>query len=105
MSKLITTDILEDLNWARKRCRFFLNNILQLMCTCVIVVTCICPCRYLVKSYRQAKNGQQLSGIVSYLNEAEHRRLQPQPVAARPTVVDINDLASLGEVYKLRAAM
>ncbi|XP_040891679.1 peroxisomal acyl-coenzyme A oxidase 1 isoform X2 [Toxotes jaculatrix] len=61
--------------------------------------------RYLVKSYRQAKNGQQLSGIVSYLNEAEHRRVQPQPVAARPTVVDINDLASLVEVYKLRAAI
>ncbi|XP_044046423.1 peroxisomal acyl-coenzyme A oxidase 1 isoform X2 [Siniperca chuatsi] len=61
--------------------------------------------RYLVKSYRQAKAGQQLSGIVSYLNEAEHRRVQPQPVAARPTVVDINDLASLVEVYKLRAAI
>ncbi|XP_023268555.1 peroxisomal acyl-coenzyme A oxidase 1 isoform X2 [Seriola lalandi dorsalis] len=61
--------------------------------------------RYLVKSYRQAKNGQQLSGIVSYLNEAEYRRVQPQPVAARPTVVDINDLASLVEVYKLRAAI
>ncbi|XP_071360739.1 peroxisomal acyl-coenzyme A oxidase 1 isoform X1 [Trachinotus anak] len=60
--------------------------------------------RYLVKSYRQAKSGQQLSGIVSYLNEAEHRRVQPQPVAARPTVVNINDLASLVEVYKLRAA-
>ncbi|XP_073325714.1 peroxisomal acyl-coenzyme A oxidase 1 isoform X2 [Pagrus major] len=61
--------------------------------------------RYLVKSYRQAKAGQQLSGIVSYLNEADHRRVQPQPVSARPTVVDINDLASLGEVYKLRAAI
>ncbi|XP_041789768.1 peroxisomal acyl-coenzyme A oxidase 1 isoform X1 [Chelmon rostratus] len=61
--------------------------------------------RYLVKSYRQAKAGQQLSGTVSYLNEAEHRRVQPQPVAARPTVVNINDLASLVEVYKLRAAI
>ncbi|XP_047435290.1 peroxisomal acyl-coenzyme A oxidase 1 isoform X2 [Mugil cephalus] len=61
--------------------------------------------RYLVKSYRQAKAGQQLSGIVSYLNEAGDRRLQPQPVAARPTVVDINDLTSLVEVYKLRAAI
>lgn len=70
--------------------------------TCVLN---LCLCRYLVKSYRQAKDGQQLSGIVSYLNEAEHRRVQPQPVAARPTVVDINDLASLVEVYKLRAAM
>uniref|UniRef100_A0A3Q3MC61 Acyl-coenzyme A oxidase n=1 Tax=Mastacembelus armatus TaxID=205130 RepID=A0A3Q3MC61_9TELE len=61
--------------------------------------------RYLVKSYRQVKDGQQLSGIVSYLNEAEHRRVQAQPVTARPTVVDINDLASLVEVYKLRAAI
>lgn len=64
-----------------------------------------CLCRYLVKSYRQVKNGQQLSGIFSYLNDAEHRRVQPQPVASRPTVVDINDLNSLVEVYKLRAAM
>ncbi|XP_035516550.1 peroxisomal acyl-coenzyme A oxidase 1 isoform X1 [Morone saxatilis] len=61
--------------------------------------------RYLVKSYQRAKAGQQLSGTVSYLNEAEHQRVQPQPVAARPTVVDINDLASLVEVYKLRAAI
>ncbi|XP_075946949.1 peroxisomal acyl-coenzyme A oxidase 1-like [Anarhichas minor] len=60
--------------------------------------------RFLVKSYRQAKAGQQLSGIVSYLNEPKHQRVQPQPVAARPTVVDINDLASLVEVYKQRAA-
>lgn len=65
----------------------------------------ICLCRYLVKSYKQAKAGQQLSGIVSYLNETQDRRVQPQPVAARPTVVDINDLSSLVEVYKLRAAM
>ncbi|XP_072239611.1 peroxisomal acyl-coenzyme A oxidase 1 isoform X2 [Leuresthes tenuis] len=61
--------------------------------------------RYLVKSYRQAKAGQQLSGIVSYLNESQDRRLQPQAVAARPTVVDINDLTSLVEIYKLRAAI
>uniref|UniRef100_A0A8C4HX74 Acyl-coenzyme A oxidase n=1 Tax=Dicentrarchus labrax TaxID=13489 RepID=A0A8C4HX74_DICLA len=61
--------------------------------------------RYLVKSYQRAMAGQQLSGTVSYLNEAEHQRVQPQPVAARPTVVDINDLASLVEVYKLRAAI
>ncbi|XP_054459875.1 peroxisomal acyl-coenzyme A oxidase 1 isoform X2 [Anoplopoma fimbria] len=61
--------------------------------------------RYLVKSYRQAKAGQQLSGIVSYLNEPKHQRVQPQPVAARPTVVDINDLVSLVEVYKQRAAI
>uniref|UniRef100_A0AAQ5WYK7 Acyl-coenzyme A oxidase n=1 Tax=Amphiprion ocellaris TaxID=80972 RepID=A0AAQ5WYK7_AMPOC len=61
--------------------------------------------RYLVKSYRQAKAGQRLSGIVSYLNEAQNRGVQPQPVAARPTVVDVNDLSSLVEVYKLRAAI
>ncbi|KAM9856642.1 peroxisomal acyl-coenzyme A oxidase 1 [Aulostomus maculatus] len=61
--------------------------------------------RYLVKSYRQAKAGQQLSGIVSYLNESARQRIQAQPVASRPTVVDINDLASLVEVYKLRAAI
>ncbi|RVE76628.1 hypothetical protein OJAV_G00010670 [Oryzias javanicus] len=61
--------------------------------------------RYLVKSYRQAKEGQRLSGIVSYLNEPVDRRLQPQAVAARPIVVDVNDLSSLVEVYKIRAAI
>ncbi|XP_045075815.1 peroxisomal acyl-coenzyme A oxidase 1-like [Coregonus clupeaformis] len=59
--------------------------------------------RFLIKSYRQASAGHQLSGIVSYLNESE-RRLQPQTVSSRPTVVNINDLASLVEAYKLRAA-
>jgi len=58
-----------------------------------------------MKCYRQAKTGKQLSGIVSYLNEPKHQRVQLQPVAARPTVVDINDLASLVEVYKQRAAV
>uniref|UniRef100_A0A3B4ENI7 Acyl-coenzyme A oxidase n=1 Tax=Pygocentrus nattereri TaxID=42514 RepID=A0A3B4ENI7_PYGNA len=58
--------------------------------------------RFLVKCYRQAREGQQLSGTVSYLNEQQ--RLQPQPVSSRPTVVNINDLASLVEAYKLRAA-
>uniref|UniRef100_A0A672HU91 Acyl-coenzyme A oxidase n=1 Tax=Salarias fasciatus TaxID=181472 RepID=A0A672HU91_SALFA len=48
--------------------------------------------RYLVKSYRQAKDGQRLSGTVSYLNDIGTRRVQPQPVSARPVVVDINDL-------------
>uniref|UniRef100_A0A1A8JRG4 Acyl-coenzyme A oxidase n=1 Tax=Nothobranchius kuhntae TaxID=321403 RepID=A0A1A8JRG4_NOTKU len=61
--------------------------------------------RYLVKSYRQAKEGQQLSGIVSYLNESQNQRLQPQAVAAQPPVVDVNDLSSLVEVYKQRAAI
>uniref|UniRef100_A0A8C7I335 Peroxisomal acyl-coenzyme A oxidase 1 n=1 Tax=Oncorhynchus kisutch TaxID=8019 RepID=A0A8C7I335_ONCKI len=48
--------------------------------------------RFLIKSYRQASAGHQLSGIVSYLNESE-RRLQPQSVSSRPTVVNVNDLA------------
>ncbi|KAI4832142.1 peroxisomal acyl-coenzyme A oxidase 1 isoform X2 [Pseudochaenichthys georgianus] len=61
--------------------------------------------RHLVKSYRQAKEGQQLSGTVSYLNDANLQRVQPQTVAARPTVVDVNDLASLVEVYKQRASI
>uniref|UniRef100_A0A1A8HIR9 Acyl-coenzyme A oxidase n=1 Tax=Nothobranchius korthausae TaxID=1143690 RepID=A0A1A8HIR9_9TELE len=61
--------------------------------------------RYLVKSYRQAKEGQQLGGIVSYLNESQNRRLQPQAVAAQLPVVDVNDLSSLVEVYKQRAAI
>ncbi|XP_019732078.1 peroxisomal acyl-coenzyme A oxidase 1 isoform X1 [Hippocampus comes] len=60
--------------------------------------------RYLMKSYRQARAGEQLHGIVSYLNEAEHQRIQPQLVTARTTGLDINDLSSLVEVYKLRAA-
>ncbi|XP_021412889.2 peroxisomal acyl-coenzyme A oxidase 1 isoform X2 [Oncorhynchus mykiss] len=59
--------------------------------------------RFLIKSYRQASAGHQLSGIVSYLNESECR-LQPQSVSSRPTVVNVNDLASLVEAYKLRAA-
>ncbi|XP_048103261.1 peroxisomal acyl-coenzyme A oxidase 1 isoform X2 [Alosa alosa] len=59
--------------------------------------------RYLVKSYRQASKGEQLTGIVSYLNDAQ-QRLQAQPVSSRPTVVNISDLASLVEAYKLRAA-
>lgn len=77
---------------------------MQLPLICLNLYLNVCRCRYLVKSYQQAKAGQQLSGIVSYLNEAEHRRVQAQPVAARPPVVDINDLANLVEVYKLRAA-
>uniref|UniRef100_A0A4W4E8Y7 Acyl-coenzyme A oxidase n=1 Tax=Electrophorus electricus TaxID=8005 RepID=A0A4W4E8Y7_ELEEL len=59
--------------------------------------------RYLVKSYRQAKEGQQLTGIVSYLNEPQ-QRVQTRPASSRPAVVDINDLASLVEAYKLCAA-
>ncbi|XP_062853903.1 peroxisomal acyl-coenzyme A oxidase 1 isoform X1 [Trichomycterus rosablanca] len=58
--------------------------------------------RYLVKSYRQAHDGKKLSGIVSYLNESQ--RIQPHHTASRPTVININDLQSLVEAYKLRAA-
>ncbi|KAM9818023.1 peroxisomal acyl-coenzyme A oxidase 1 isoform X2 [Syngnathus typhle] len=61
--------------------------------------------RYLMKSYRQARAGQQLHGIVSYLNEAEHQRIQPQLIAAKSTGIDFNDLSSLVELYKLRAAI
>ncbi|XP_037115764.1 peroxisomal acyl-coenzyme A oxidase 1 isoform X2 [Syngnathus acus] len=61
--------------------------------------------RYLMKSYRQARAGQQLHGIVSYLNEAEHQRIQPQLIAAKSTVIDFNDLSTLVELYKLRAAI
>ncbi|XP_061583366.1 peroxisomal acyl-coenzyme A oxidase 1-like isoform X2 [Cololabis saira] len=60
--------------------------------------------RYLVKSFRQARAGQRLSGIVSYLNEPQDRRLQPQAAGARPALVDVNDLSSLVAVYRLRAA-
>ncbi|XP_051996364.1 peroxisomal acyl-coenzyme A oxidase 1 isoform X1 [Xyrauchen texanus] len=59
--------------------------------------------RYLVKSYKQVRAGQHLTGIVSYLNEPQSR-IQPQSVSSRPTVVNINDLVSLVEAYKLRAA-
>ncbi|XP_051568021.1 peroxisomal acyl-coenzyme A oxidase 1 isoform X2 [Myxocyprinus asiaticus] len=59
--------------------------------------------RYLVKSYKQARAGQHLTGIVSYLNEPQSR-IQPQSVSSRPTVISINDLVSLVEAYKLRAA-
>ncbi|KAJ8264118.1 hypothetical protein GJAV_G00145380 [Gymnothorax javanicus] len=59
--------------------------------------------RYLLKSFAQATAGQQLGGMVSYLNKSQSR-LQARPVSSRPTVVDISDLASLVEAYKQRAA-
>ncbi|KTG40569.1 hypothetical protein cypCar_00009352 [Cyprinus carpio] len=59
--------------------------------------------RYLVKSYKQARAGQQLTGTVSYLNEPQSR-IQPLSVSSQPTVVNINDLASLVEAYKFRAS-
>ncbi|XP_029706113.1 peroxisomal acyl-coenzyme A oxidase 1 isoform X2 [Takifugu rubripes] len=55
--------------------------------------------RYLLKSYSQARGGQQLQGSVSYLS-----RLQPQPVSAGVPPLNIQDLASLVQVYQLRAA-
>ncbi|XP_063052383.1 peroxisomal acyl-coenzyme A oxidase 1 isoform X1 [Engraulis encrasicolus] len=70
--------------------------------------------RYLMKSYKQAMSGQQLSGMVSYLNEAQQQRqMQAQPVSssrlattatAAAASVHLSDLASLVEAYKLRAA-
>jgi len=66
-------------------------------------LTCLLLIRYLVKSYKQARAGQQLTGIVSYLNEPQNR-IQPHSVSYRPTVVSINDLASLVEAYKFRAS-
>ncbi|KAJ8002052.1 hypothetical protein DPEC_G00175800 [Dallia pectoralis] len=59
--------------------------------------------RFLIKSYRQAAAGHQLTGIVSYLNESA-LRLQPQTVSSHSTMVNVNDLQSLVEAYKLRAA-
>ncbi|XP_069056303.1 peroxisomal acyl-coenzyme A oxidase 1-like [Pleurodeles waltl] len=60
--------------------------------------------RFLVKSYMQVKTGKPVGGMVSYLNDLSLQCIQPHPVAARPVVVDINDLAGLVEAYKLRAA-
>ncbi|XP_078510687.1 peroxisomal acyl-coenzyme A oxidase 1-like isoform X2 [Lissotriton helveticus] len=60
--------------------------------------------RFLVKSYMQVRAGRPVGGMVSYLNDLALQRVQPHPVAARPVVVDINDLASLVEAYKLRTA-
>uniref|UniRef100_A0A3B4ADM2 Acyl-coenzyme A oxidase n=1 Tax=Periophthalmus magnuspinnatus TaxID=409849 RepID=A0A3B4ADM2_9GOBI len=60
---------------------------------------------YLVKSYRQAKAGEQLRGIMSYLNDMEQRHVRAHPASARPALVDINDLSDLVESYKLRAAL
>lgn len=57
-----------------------------------------------MKSYRQASGGQRLQGLVSYLNDAAPQRLQPQAVSARAAQLNTHDLASLVQVYKLRAA-
>ncbi|KAJ7427458.1 Peroxisomal acyl-coenzyme A oxidase 1 [Willisornis vidua] len=60
--------------------------------------------RFLVKSYSQVSSGQQVTGMVSYLNDLSRQRIQPQHVAARAVTVRINDPASLVEAYKARAA-
>ncbi|XP_030064087.1 peroxisomal acyl-coenzyme A oxidase 1 isoform X2 [Microcaecilia unicolor] len=60
--------------------------------------------RFLLKSYTQVSSGKPVGGMVSYLNDVPQQRIHSQAVAARPTVTDINDLNSLVEVYKLRAA-
>ncbi|XP_048222379.1 peroxisomal acyl-coenzyme A oxidase 1 isoform X1 [Perognathus longimembris pacificus] len=60
--------------------------------------------RYLMKSYNQVLSGKLVCGTVSYLNDLPSQRIQPQQVAAWPTVVDINSPESLTEAYKLRAS-
>ncbi|XP_071968018.1 peroxisomal acyl-coenzyme A oxidase 1 isoform X3 [Engystomops pustulosus] len=58
--------------------------------------------RFLFKSYTAALSGERLGGMVSYLNDVSSQRLQAQPLAGRSS--DINDLGSLVEAYKQRAA-
>ncbi|KAI1232341.1 hypothetical protein IHE44_0006797, partial [Lamprotornis superbus] len=60
--------------------------------------------RFLMKSYTQVTSGQQVTGMVSYLNDLSRQRIQPQHVAARTVTVRINDPTSLVEAYKSRAA-
>uniref|UniRef100_A0A8C5RAN6 Acyl-coenzyme A oxidase n=1 Tax=Leptobrachium leishanense TaxID=445787 RepID=A0A8C5RAN6_9ANUR len=60
--------------------------------------------RFLLKSFNAALSGEHLSGMVSYLNDVSSRRVQPQPLAGRSVVNDINDISSLVEAYKQRAA-
>ncbi|KAF4797346.1 peroxisomal acyl-coenzyme A oxidase 1 isoform X1 [Turdus rufiventris] len=60
--------------------------------------------RFLIKSYTQVTSGQQVTGMVSYLNDLSRQRIQPQHVAARTVTVRINDPTSLVEAYKSRAA-
>lgn len=60
--------------------------------------------RFLFKSYTAAESGERLGGMVSYLNDVSSQRVQPQPVASRFQIADINDVLCLVEAYKLRAA-
>ncbi|XP_063816635.1 peroxisomal acyl-coenzyme A oxidase 1 isoform X1 [Pseudophryne corroboree] len=59
--------------------------------------------RFLFKSYTAAVSGEQVGGMVSYLNDVSLQRVQAQPLAHR-SATDINDLSSLVEAYKQRAA-
>ncbi|XP_069785100.1 peroxisomal acyl-coenzyme A oxidase 1 isoform X3 [Narcine bancroftii] len=59
--------------------------------------------RYLFKSYTRAKSGQRLSGTVSYLNDLCNH-IQPQQVAGRPPLANLDNVTRLVEAYKLRAA-
>ncbi|KAM4842879.1 peroxisomal acyl-coenzyme A oxidase 1 isoform 3-T3 [Thomomys bottae] len=60
--------------------------------------------RFLMKSYNQVLSGKLVGGTVSYLNDLPSQRIQPQQVASRPNVVDINSPESLTEAYRLRAS-
>uniref|UniRef100_A0A8D0U696 Acyl-coenzyme A oxidase n=1 Tax=Sus scrofa TaxID=9823 RepID=A0A8D0U696_PIG len=60
--------------------------------------------RFLMKSYNQVHSGKLVCGMVSYLNDLPSQRIQPQQVAAWPTVADINSPDSLIEAYRLRAS-
>ncbi|XP_056406303.1 peroxisomal acyl-coenzyme A oxidase 1 isoform X1 [Hyla sarda] len=60
--------------------------------------------RFLFKSYSAALSGERLEGMVSYLNDVSLQRVQAQPLAGRSLMTDINDLGSLVEAYKHRAA-
>ncbi|XP_018427966.1 PREDICTED: peroxisomal acyl-coenzyme A oxidase 1 isoform X1 [Nanorana parkeri] len=60
--------------------------------------------RFLFKSYTAAESGERLGGMVSYLNDVSSQRVQPQPLAGRPQIADINDVFGLVEAYKQRAA-
>lgn len=60
--------------------------------------------RFLFKSYTAALSGERLEGMVSYLNDVSLQRVQAQPLAGRSLVTDINDLESVVEAYKQRAA-
>lgn len=59
--------------------------------------------RFLFKSYTAAISGERLGGMLSYLNDVSSQHVQPQPLAGR-SQININDLLSLVEAYKQRAA-